>query len=146
MASNASCGLGGGMFQPLNFNSDPQVPGSTNNQGKHGASNFWGNWPKRGSRAGITARAPWNIGDPKTPDTIGGDSTHTKGLSLGPHGHGIGVVAAAIGGPHNARGGVLKIKAGKGGKILVGASLCPRCFGTWLLIGAAVVLIMIAGR
>ena len=141
------CTLGGHQFDAVAATDAPKNYGSTNNKGRTGASNLWSQWPRRGSSAGITARAPYNIGDPKTKPSLGGQGKHLTGLGLGPHGHGIGVVASAIGGPHNARAGVI-VRTGKGGDFSfdIAGSFCPRCFGTWLLIGAAVVLILVAGR
>ena len=144
---NNSCTLGGHQFDAVGAGDATKNYGSTNNQGRTGASNFWSNWPRRGSAAGITARAPYNIGNPKTKPSLGGQGKHLTGLGLGSHGHGIGVVPASIGGPHNARAGTLT-RTGKGGNFsfAVSSRFCPRCFGTWLLVGVAVVLIMVAGR
>jgi hypothetical protein len=146
MARCNECTLGGHQFDAVAATDAPKNYGSTNNRGRTGASNFWGNWPRRGSAAGITARAPYNIGDPKTKPSLGGQGRHLSGLGLGAHGHGIGVVPASFGGPHNPRSGEL-VREGKGGDFSFSLSggFCPKCFGTWLLIGAAVVLILIVG-
>jgi hypothetical protein len=140
--------LGGApSFDPIGLGSI-QDKGSTNNKGRTGASNLWSQWPKRGSTTGITARAPYNIGNPKTPNTIGGNSKHTTGLGLGVHGHGVGVVPASIGGAHNKRTLQLSITHGKnGGAFLTpaGGRICLKCFGTWVFIGAVVFILAATG-
>jgi hypothetical protein len=140
--------LGGApTFEPLGVGSI-ENRGSTNNQGRHGASNRWSQWPKRGSSTGITARAPYNIGNPKTPNTIGGNSRHSTGLDLGIHGHGVGVVPASIGGAHNKRTLQLAITHGQeGGAFLTpaGGRICIRCLSTWVFVGAVILVLMLTG-
>lgn len=141
--------LGGQSFNPIGTGSI-ENRGSTNAVGRHGVSNLWNRWPKRGSKAGITARAPYNIGNPKTPPTLAGSTLHHRGLDLGAHGHGIGVVPAAIGGPHNPRSGVAVISDSRnrsGGFVITPSGFCFKCAGTWLFAGVAIVLfLVISGR
>jgi len=148
MACGCCDTLGGPTFDPVGGKT--QNYGSTGNVGRHGASNRWGSWPKRGSVAGITARAPYNIGVPKTANTIGGSGHHNTGLDLGVHGHGVGVVPAALGGPHNKRTRMAQVSLGNkgsaGGKVITPLKFCPRCVSTWLLLGAATFLILLVKR
>lgn len=149
---NAPPTLGGNQFNALGVAAGIKNTGSTNSVGRHGASNLWQKWPKL-KTAGITSRAPYNIGKPKTPNTLAGSTLHHRGLDLGPHGHGIGVVPAAIGGAHNARtikSQVSTQRGPSGGFELLPADnskFCFKCFGTWLLIGGVVlVLAVLSGR
>lgn len=142
------CGtLGGNCFNVLAATDNTQNRGSTRATGRHGSSNLWSNWPKTGSRsAGITARAPYNIGTPKTPRTLAGTTLHHVGLGLGAHGHGIGVVKAAIGGPHNARNETAVIantRDASGAFVITPPpAICWKCFGTWLGVGVVVLLVL----
>src|SRR5271163_120184 len=141
--------LGGSCFDPVSVASNTQNRGSTGSTGRHGASNIWQKWPKTGNKgklAGITARAPYNVGNPKTPSTLAGSTLHHVGLDLGPHGHGIGVVPAAIGGAHTKRSmiAVSSIRGASGSRTIQGVSgvkgICFKCVGTWLAAGVFVVL------
>jgi len=150
-ACGTTCGtLGGSSFDPVAVTSHTDDRGSTNATGRHGASNLWGKWPKRGSPAGITARAPYNIGQPTTPRTLAGSTLHHTGLGLGTHGHGVGVVPAAIGGPHNARTETATVsltRGPSGGFQLQSNGICLKCFGTWFVAGAIVLLLLLfSGR
>jgi hypothetical protein len=147
--------LGGSCFDAVAVTANTQNRGSTGNTGRHGASNIWQKWPKtgqKGKQAGITARAPYNIGDPKTPKTLAGSTLHHVGLDLGPHGHGIGVVPAAIGGAHTKRSmiAVSSIRGRSGSRTIQGVTgvkgICFKCFGTWLAAGVIVALILVFKR
>lgn len=145
--SNADT-LGGNQFNALQVAAGIKDTGSTRATGRHGANNLWQKWPKL-KTAGITSRAPYNIGTPKTPNTLAGSTLHTKGLDLGPHGHGIGVVPAAIGGAHNARTLKSQISAQRtasGGFELLPApnlKICWKCATTWLIVGAVVLVLAV---
>lgn len=146
-SQNSSGTLGGDSFNALKVSSGIKDRGSTGATGRHGASNIWQKWPKVGSKAGITARAPYNIGNPKTPVTLAGSTLHAVGLDLGPHGHGIGVVPAAIGGAHNKRTMLASVSLTRGRsggfELQAQGGFCFRCFATWAAVGVAVVLLLI---
>ena len=144
--------LGGESFNALGVTAGIKNFGSTNSTGRHGTSNLWQKWPKL-KTAGITSRAPYNIGAPKTPNTLAGSTLHHKGLSLGPHGHGIGVVPAHLGGAHNARtirSSISTQRTDSGGFEITptaNTKFCIKCFGTWLILGAVVlVLAVVMGK
>jgi hypothetical protein len=149
-----SCSLGGAQFSALNNSSTVTSPTSTNSQGRHGTSNLWSKWPKIGSKKkGISARSPWDMGNVKTPTTLGGTQRHNTGLNLGPHGHGIGVVHSNFGGSMRKGSGVpLMISTGNvgsaGGKTLTPAPgvFCIKCFSVWFAAGVVLVIILVAGR
>lgn len=156
-----SCGtccsptLGGTQFNSLAATSGVINRGSTNATGRHGTSNIWSKWPKTGqNKSGITARAPYNIGTIKTPASLGGGRKHETGLNLGTHGHGIGVVPAAIGGSRNARTRTVKVSKGNvgsaGGKTLTpqpSRRICFKCFSFWAVVGVIVFgIAVITGR
>lgn len=147
---NETCStLGGTSFNPIGTGANTDR-GSTRATGRHGTSNLWNKWPKRGSSAGITARAPYNIGHPKTPPTLAGSTLHHRGLGLGVHGHGVGVVPAALGGPHNPRQGTAVIANARdrsGARVIAPQGFCFKCFGTWFAAGVVVLLVLVfAGR
>jgi hypothetical protein len=150
-----SCGtLGGSPFDPVRATASVKNVGSTNNVGRHGASNLWSQWPKSSQNSkGISGRAPYDQGGLKRAPSIGGNTTHTKGAGLGPHGHGIGVVKAHIGGPHNRPTNpavISRINSGNQGiKTLQPgpAPFCGKCFTTWATIGFVfLVLLVFTGK
>lgn len=150
------CGtLGGTCFDAVSATSTIKDTGSTGSTGRHGSSNIWQRWPRtgqQGAKSGITARAPYNIGNPKTPSTLAGSTVHTTGLNLGTHGHGVGVVKAHIGGAHTKRSyiAVSPIRGKSGSRTIQGVSgvrgICFKCFGTWLTAGIIVCLVLVFKR
>ena len=138
------CGSFGGTFNPLAVGTTP-TPSSTGSGGRHGSQNLWSRWKKVGSTSkGIAARAPYDQGSIVIPANLGGGTKHNTGMSLGAHGHGIGVVKAAIGGPHNKQTSASNIMNIGGNRTLVPAfPLCRKCFGTWLAVFGVVLLILI---
>ena len=142
--------LGGMCFDPISVASKTTNRGSTGSTGRHGTSNIWQKWPKVGNKkAGITARAPYNIGTPKTPSTLAGTTLHHVGLDLGPHGHGVGVVPAAIGGAHTKRSSisVASSRGSSGSRTLQGVTgakgICLKCAATWVFAGVIVFLVLV---
>jgi hypothetical protein len=145
MAATKCATLGGNSFNPIATGSTVDR-GSTHATGRHGTSNLWHKWPKSGSSAGITARAPYNIGHPITPPTLAGSNLHLHGFGLGAHGHGVGVVPAAIGGPHNPQKGTAVMSQTRdksGARTAQPQGICLRCTATWLVAGVAIVLFMV---
>jgi hypothetical protein len=138
------CGSFGGTFNPLEIGSTP-TPSSTGSGGRHGSQNLWSRWKQVGSTSkGIAARAPSDQGDIEIPPNIGGGTKHNTGMGLGAHGHGIGVIKAAIGGPHNPQTTASTIMNIGGNRTLVNANpLCKKCLTTWLAVFGIVLLIMI---
>ncbi len=135
-----ACSLGGTPFNPLAPSSQPVNFGSTGATGRHGSSNLWRKWPKLPASNGISGRAPYDQGKLKLAPSVGGGTNHNVGAGLGPHGHGIGTVPAAIGGAHNPNNTVaLRFRAKSGGLVLQPQQgFCLKCFSTWLIAGAAI--------
>jgi hypothetical protein len=161
--------LGGEPFNAIGATFTPINKTSFNDPGRHGSSNTWARWSGRSTKnAGIASRAPY--GPPSVSKkrqkiqqtTLGGTSNHHKGLGLGPHGHGIGVVPAAIGGAHGTVKTVVTIakptQTGVGGGVQAAPSaqsgptaqphktFCSTCFGTWAVVFAVVIFGMAATR
>jgi len=149
MACTEKCSsLGGNAFDPLQVTAEVFNRGSTNSSGKHGVSNTWQKWPKVGNKS-IANRAPYNQGDVALPISLGGDSKPPTGLGLGAHGHGLGVMPDALGGPHaKTKQSVLVYRNAKGEKVIEPISFCMKCFSTWLIAGVAIFLLFFfsAGR
>jgi hypothetical protein len=137
---------------------------SLGDKGRHGASNTWARWSGRSVKnAGIASRAPY--GPPQVSKkrqklqqaTLGGTSNHHKGLGIGPHGHAIGVIPAAIGGAHGTvktnvtiakptqTSPGLGVNAApstqSGPTAQPHTTFCSTCFGTW----AAVFVVVLVG-
>jgi hypothetical protein len=140
------CGSFGGTYDPLQAGATP-LPSSTGSSGRHGSQNLWNRWPKTGSKSkGIAARAPYDQGPIVLPPSVGGGTKNNPGMSLGTHGHGVGVVKAAIGGAHNKATHASIVKNIGGNRTLVSApTFCPKCFITWAVAGAVVLLLIIIG-
>jgi hypothetical protein len=137
------CGSFGGTFDPLKVGDTP-LPSSTGSSGRHGSQNLWSRWPKTGSKSkGIAARAPYDQGPIVLPPSVGGGTKRVLGMALGSHGHGIGVVKSAFGGPHNPTNKAFTVQNIGGNKTLVPASpLCLKCFWTWFAAGVVVLLLI----
>lgn len=149
MAGGGSCStLGGDTYNGIGSAGGVKDRGSTNNAGRHGASNSWRGWKGGGSSLGITGRAPYNIGNVKTPNTLAGGTLHNFGLGLGSHGHGIGVIPSFLGGPHNPRTSFATVSdTQQDGRYITPHTFCFRCFGTWFVAGVVVFLVLIlSGR
>jgi hypothetical protein len=147
--------LGGTCFDAVAVVSNTKDYGSTGSTGRHGSSNIWQKWPKTGNQkrnAGISSRAPYNIGTPDTPRSLAGTTLHHVGLDLGPHGHGIGVVPAAIGGAHTKRSmiAVSNTRGRSGSRTIQGVTgvngICFKCLGTWIALGVVLLLISVFKR
>lgn len=141
---NTCCGSFGGTFNPLKPGSTP-LPSSTGDTGRHGSQNLWSRWVQTGSRSkGIAARSPYDQGPIVIPPNLGGGTKHNTGMNLGVHGHGIGVVKAAIGGPHNIQSTAVKILNIGGNRTLVTQSpFCAKCFFTWFTVGIVILAVMV---
>ena len=157
--------LGGEKFNAVGATFKPINRTSLNDPGRHGATNTWARWSGRStSNPGIAGRAPYGPtrvakGRQKLQQTtLGGTSNHHKGLGIGPHGHGIGVIPSAIGGAHNTiRTNVQIVKptntvvnsgsakaapyrqSGPTAKPM--PAFCTTCFGTW----ATVFIVILVG-
>lgn len=156
------CTLGGEKFNPVGVAFNPINKTSFNDPGRHGSANTWARWSGRSHKnAGIASRSPY--GPPRVSSarqklqqtTLGGTSTPHHGLGIGPHGHGIGVVPASIGGAHATSrtqvviakptattvnsGSVAAAPSSQSGPTAkpVG-SFCATCFGTWAAVFAVV--------
>jgi len=143
---NTCCGSFGGTYDPLAAGTP--LPNSTGDGGRHGSQNLWTRWPKVGSTSkGIAARAPYNQGPLVLPPSVGGSTKHNPGMSLGVHGHGVGVVKAAIGGAHNKATTASIVENIGGNRTLVQnpAPFCAKCFTTWAVAGLVVLLIIVFG-
>ena len=145
--NNQCCGSFGGTFNPLVPGSTP-LPSSTGSSGRHGSQNTWMRWPKTGSKSkGISARAPYDQGPIELPPSLGGSTKRNTGMALGPHGHGIGVVKAAFGGPHNPQTKASKVVNIGGNKTLIPAfPFCIKCFTTWAIVGVVLLIAVMRGR
>jgi hypothetical protein len=149
MSTSGQCAtLGGATYDPmpgLFNNNDNNSFGGT---GRHGSSNTWARWSGRSTaNKGIQSRAPYGNAAASSKYkaqrlvSLGGvSSKRSTGLGLGPHGHGIGVVKSAIGGPHNSQSSPITVTMKQGvGKVATPVNrFCGKCFGTWLLVGAGV--------
>jgi hypothetical protein len=160
--------LGGEKFNGVGATFKPINKTSLGDPGRHGSANTWARWSRRDTaNLGIASRAPY--GPPQVSkarqklhlNTLGGTSTHHKGLGIGAHGHGIGVIPAAIGGPHGTiRTNVTISKPTQTGtKLGVVAApyrqsgptanpqptFCAKCFGTWAALFAVVLVGMFLG-
>ena len=164
--------LGGEKFNAVGATFTPINRTSFRDPGRHGSSNTWARWSGRNvQNAGIAARAPY--GPPQVSkkrqklqqQTLGGTSNHHKGLGIGPHGHGIGVIPAAIGGAHGTVKTVVVIAKPTqtvtntatfgGGQVQAASSpqsgptakpqptFCLTCFGTWATVFAIVLVGMV---
>jgi hypothetical protein len=168
--SHCCATLGGEKFNAVAASFTPVNKTSLQDAGRHGASNTWANWNTRTTQnRGIASRAPY--GPPKAKKsrvnlqlgTLGGTSNHHKGLGIGAHGHGIGVIPANIGGAHGVTRTPVKVApptkstrgtgvqqhlpAQSGPAVVSSGSFCPKCFGTWLAIGALVFAgLILSGR
>jgi hypothetical protein len=161
--------LGGDKFNSVAATFNPLNKNSFGGCGRTGATNTWANWSKRTKgNQGIASRAPYGTAaasknaTKKAAAALGGNNTHYSGLGIGPHGHGIGVIPANIGGPHATKRTPIAIVKPTRGSFPTGVTAAPHptqgrtaapsttfcftCFGTWLAIGAVVLFGAIVSR
>lgn len=164
-ANNACETLGGEKFNALSATFNPVNKSSLGDAGRHGVKNTWARWSGRSkSNSGISSRAPYGVPAvsknrmKQAVISLGGQNTHYSGLGVGAHGHGIGVVPAAIGGPHavartpisivkptrqtSPTSGVQAPMNRSQGRVasapVAAGGFCPKCFATWFAVGVIV--------
>lgn len=169
MNNNCCETLGGEKFNAVGATFNPTNQTSLGDTGRHGATNTWARWSRRTkANQGISSRAPYGkpaVNKKRAKQAIqqlGGTNTHVSGINgNGTHGHGIGTVPAAIGGPHAKKRTPLAIvKPTRGsfstgtqaqphptqGRTAVPGGFCVKCFATWATIGALVLVAAVVTR
>jgi hypothetical protein len=147
--------LGGSKFNAVTASFAPTNQTSLGDTGRHGADNTWARWSGRSKpNLGIASRSPYGAVAGASErkkrlqqTTLGGTHHHRTGLGVGSHGHGIGVTPSALGGPHNAADTPVVREWQPGlGAVARPTEFCFKCLGTWFLVGAAVLGLMILTR